>query len=211
MVECTIILIFILNFFILLSKEDEIKYQNSFNRPFSSLIINKRFKTTINVPTFIYSINETIQNRVYQLYNTKGVQYLSKLKLPKEIVDLGEILKNNSFEFFILTKLETYENRNTSIKEKKKIKNDIKKAVYYAKKIMNTKEYKKSIQYFKEGEKEFSELDFIYMEGVLGIDVMYNIASNVHMRYPREIYLLCGENIGERDICRSLFNYLDNF
>ncbi|CEF66672.1 Hypothetical protein SRAE_2000133900 [Strongyloides ratti] len=208
MVKNTIILIFLLKLFILLAKGNEEDKQNKFISP---LTIKKHFKTVINVPIFTYLVNKTIQDRVYHLYNTKGVKYFSNLKLPIEIINLGEILKSSSFEFFIITKLEALENVNISMEEKMAICNDIREAVMYAKRIMNSNEYKESIQYFKDGEKEFSELDFIYMENVLGLDVMYNIASNMHMKYPRELYLLCGESIDEKDICKSTFDYLEKF
>uniref|UniRef100_A0A0K0G490 Uncharacterized protein n=1 Tax=Strongyloides venezuelensis TaxID=75913 RepID=A0A0K0G490_STRVS len=180
--------------------------------PNETLTINKIYNVTIHIPVFVYSKNDTIESRVYELYRKEGVEYFKNLKLPIAIIGLGDILKGSSFEFFIISKVEEYQGvkKNISIEKKKKVKNEIKKVAYYAKKIINSTEYKKSIQYFKYGEEKFKELDFVYMEDVLGLDVMYYIASNVHMRYPRELYLLCGESINERPTCRDTFTYLDN-
>uniref|UniRef100_A0A0N5B4D6 Uncharacterized protein n=1 Tax=Strongyloides papillosus TaxID=174720 RepID=A0A0N5B4D6_STREA len=188
---------------------DELKLHMA---PNETLTISKIYNVTIQIPVFEFSVNETIESRVYELYSKEGVKYLKNLKFPLGIIGLGEVLNGSTFEFFIISKMEEYKGfkGNITIERKNEIRNEIKKAAYYAKKIINSKEYKESIPYFKYGEEKFKELDFAFMENVLGLDVMYHIASNVHMKYPRELYLLCGKSINERPVCRDTFNYLDN-
>uniref|UniRef100_A0A0N4ZRQ4 Lipoprotein n=1 Tax=Parastrongyloides trichosuri TaxID=131310 RepID=A0A0N4ZRQ4_PARTI len=187
---------------------EKIKLESKYKGSIEELLIREHFKTNVIIPHIIYEKDPKVEKKAYELYGKYGYNYFSSLQLPLSVIELYDILKGDSFEVYITRKIEELE-KEKNVNVINKIKSDIKEVVRLTKEIINSNEYKDSIGKFKAAEKKFAELDFKYMENVLGLDVMYHIASNVHIRYPRELYLLCGESINERDICKKTFNYLD--